>query len=448
MSLAPRPAPRLFFLSALLLSLLPAGAAAQRGEAPTFYRDVLPVLQQNCQVCHQTGGMESGGLVAPMSFETFESTRPWARAIAAAVEARRMPPWFADARHDGTFSNERLIADGDRATLVAWAAAGAPEGNPADAPPEVEWPVTKDGWWIGEPDLQIWFASPYRVEDDVHDQYITIQVELTREQLPEHRWVKARQSRPGGPHVHHITGGFGSVPGGQPTIYPDGVASLFQAGPRTIPFNMHYNKVPGPETAVDDLSGGGLVFYKPGEVIRHVVQSDPMNIRNFRIPAGDPNYSDSSEYTFAEDSYILRLNPHMHLRGKAAHYELFLPDGTSQLLLWVPRYDFNWQHGYVFREPVLAPAGSRLKFTATWDNSADNPHNPDPTVDMVWGGPTYMEMGRGQIQFIRAEPMHIVVGEPIPEGLREFFAFLADQEGEEDEMDATHTHPGDPVPSQ
>ncbi len=164
----------------------------------------------------------------------------------------------------------------------------------------------------------------------------------------------------------------------------------------------------------------GITFKKDGDVIRHVTGGDQlwMNPASLLIPAGDPSYSQSIEYEFEEDVEILSFMPHMHLRGKAALYEITYPDGRHETLLHVPKYEFNWQHSYAFREPVLAPKGSVLRFTLWWDNSEDNPNNPDPSIDVRWGRPTHAEMSQGYMSFQTLDERHIVVGEPLPEDLR------------------------------
>ena len=386
---------------------------------PTFYADVLPILQENCQACHRSGGLDLGGMTAPMALTSYEEARPWAPMIADAVAEGRMPPWHAHPQHQGQFQNERYLAPEDRETLIAWAEGGAPAGDPADAPSQVsfaELETNEDGWSIGQPDLVLTFDEPYLVEDHVEDEYANIPVHVSEEDVPEPMWIKKSELFAGSHAVHHIISDVGSlVPGIEPTVYRDGFARLLQPGPRNILFQMHYHKQPGPGTAVYDQSRAGVIFYEPGEVIEHMVTNAPMGMFTFVIPAGDPDYSMSTREVFEEDTYILNFTPHMHLRGKAARYELTYPDGESEVLLYVPNYDFNWQHTYELKEPVLAPAGSVLELTLWWDNSENNPHNPDPTVDVRWGQPTTDEMGFGFVGIASAEPLNLVVGEPIPQ---------------------------------
>jgi hypothetical protein len=393
-----------------------AGPAAEAG-APTFHADVLPILQRNCQVCHQTAGPNVGGMVAPMALETYEDARPWAAAIASAVAEGRMPPWGAHVQHRGTFLDERYLDPWEKETLIAWAAAGAPAGDPAAAPPSTTTErVGAPGWWLGEPDLVVGFASPVHVGDEVDDWQPTIHLPVSPEQHPEPRWIRSSELRAGGPYVHHIVSSHLGVgtPGRGAFTYPDGWGVLLPTDP-TITFNMHYYKTPGPGTAIDDETFGAFKFHEPGAVIDYVVQTDLNWTRDFVIPAGDPNYPVRREMHFEEDTYLLSMGPHMHYRGKSVRIELEHPDGERELLLWVPDYDFNWQFLYQFREPKLMPGGSVLHTTWWFDNSDANPYNPDPTVDVRYGIETYNEMANARIYFAPAKRRGIVVGEPIPE---------------------------------
>jgi mono/diheme cytochrome c family protein len=397
-----------------------AGATAP--DPPTFYADVLPILQQNCQACHQPAGLNLGGMVAPMSFMTFEETRPWARVMALAVEQRKMPPWHASRAFEGKFQDERYLDESEIETIVAWAAAGAPEGTPPAGWTPPERPEVEDGGWaLGEPDLVLQLDEAFRLEDDVEDLYVTLTATLTEDMLPEDRWIKSVEYRPG-PHVHHILRGMGGLaPGNQPQIYEDGYGRLMQKGTRKIEFDMHYHKDAGPGTAAYDQTQVGIRFMEPGEVVRYRTSSEMLGIMDFVIPPGESSYSASREYRFDRDVYIAGFTPHMHLRGKAALYELVYPDGRHEQLLHVPKYDFSWQHSYNFKEPVLAPAGSTLRFTLWWDNSENNPSNPDPTAEVRYGEPTTAEMGFGFMQLREVEEDEIVVGQPISAELRAIY---------------------------
>ena len=401
------------------LLAMPAAAAPNASnntadvvEKPTYFKDVQPLLEQNCQVCHRPGGANLGGMVAPMSFTTYESTRPWAKSIARQVEARTMPPWHASPRHAGVFANERTLADAEIATLVNWVKSGAPRGDASDATAAKQWPET-DGWSIGEPDLVIDMGKKYFVEDSVEDHYITFTTTITEDMLPEPRWVKAIEFRPGSAVVHHIIARplGGIAPGNDPSIYQDGFATKLEPGTE-IRWQMHYHKEPGEGTGTWDFSKAALRFYPKGYEPKHILVSDPAVKSDFSIPPGDSNYQASTTTTFKRDSLIMGYTPHMHLRGKSAKYVATYPDGTTEVLLDVPKYDFNWQTHYEYPNGgKKVPAGTVVEVIMAWDNSADNPSNPDPTQTVTFGQPTTSEMMFGFITYADAEPGHIPTGD-------------------------------------
>ncbi len=393
----------------ILALAAPLAAANNNNDAPTttptYYGDVQSILEQECQVCHRPNGANLGGMVAPMAFTSYQETRPWARSIARQVESGLMPPWHAAPRHHGVFENERSLSDEQKATLIAWAKGGAPLGNAADAPPAKEW-ERSDGWTIGEPDLVMDMGEDFFVEDDVRDQYVNFETTITEEMLPEPRWIKAVEFRPGGPVVHHIIARpFGGIaPGNDPTVHHDGFGTLVKPG-TTIRWNMHYHKEPGPGTGTWDRSSVALRFYPKDYKPDYVMQSASMGKFDFEIPPGDSNYVATTNHKFERDSLLLGYTPHMHLRGKAARYVAKYPDGTEEVLLDVPRYDFNWQTHYKYHAGgKKIPAGTEIELTMAWDNSADNPANPDPTETVVYGGPTTSEMMFGFVSFADAEP--------------------------------------------
>jgi len=421
--------PVLLAMAAVVLALPISGFAATAGDdpvpvdnVPTYYADVAPILIENCVTCHQPQGLNLGGMVAPMSFLTYEETRPWAPIISYVVAEGIMPPWHAHPVHRGTFVGELYLDDSDKQTLITWADNGAPAGDPADAPAAVVASETaaandKGEWWIGEPDLILSFREPFVVPDEVIDINVGVNFVLP-ESYTEPRWIKSSELRAGSQHVHHICGEpFGCIaPGWDPYEYPEGYAMLLPPV-RELRMGMHYNKPVG--ELIEDESQGALIFYEDGEVIRHIVQRSVLSVgENFVIPAGHPSFSLTREFPFAEDTYILSVTPHMHFRGSQAKYELEYPDGTRELLLYVPNYHFEWQRMYVFKDPPIAPAGSKLLWTPTWDNSAENPYNPDPNRDVPYGLPTFDEMGNGWLDYTLVEPIHLVVGrDPIPQDI-------------------------------
>ncbi len=394
------------------------GSFSQTSASPTFYADVVPILQQNCQVCHMANGQNLGGMVAPVAFTSYETTKQWAPRIARAVRTGQMPPWDAAPEHKGDFSNERVLEDSEIATLLAWAQSGTLEGDRADAPPPEEFRMATSGWSIGEPDLIVKLPEPYLVHDTIVDQYIDFDVEITAELLPEDRWIKAVEFRAGSSAVHHVIANpiGGIAPGVEARVFPDGYGTVLRKG-TSVTFNMHYHKEPGEGTAVWDQTEVAIVFYQPGEIIEHVVQGEDLGMFRFEIPANDPNYSFHSEYTFEKDVNILWMLPHMHLRGKSALYEITVPGGEKETLLSVPEYDFNWQHTYALTEPIFAPAGTKVDLTLWWDNSSGNPSNPNPDRAVRFGRPTTDEMGFGFLSYTEVAPRRFVAGEEIPEEL-------------------------------
>jgi mono/diheme cytochrome c family protein len=389
-------------LAALANSGLAAAAPAE-GAPVTYNKDLLPILQKNCEICHRPGGSNLGGMVAPMSFTTYETTRPWAKAMAKAVSSQYMPPWGAAPQHHGVFEGERVLTKAEIDTIVRWVETGAGRGNPTDAPAPLVWPAV-DGWTIGEPDLVISMPKPYFVPDDLLDETKYFPMQLTDDQLPESRWIRAVEFRPGSEVVHHIicTPFGGIAPGNAPNVYRDGYSAKIEKGAQVV-WNMHYHKEPGPGTGMWDQSSVGVKFYPKDYQPKHVLTTIPLGPMDFSIPAGDPDYASGATHTFQKDALINSMMPHMHYRGKAVHYELIYPNGKHETLLDVPRYDFNWQTAYRLKEPKAVPAGTKLEFTGWWDNSAKNPYNPDPNINVTWGEATHEEMLFGWVSFTNVE---------------------------------------------
>lgn len=384
-------------------------AAVPETKTVSFTRDVLPVLQKHCQACHRPGE------AAPMSFLTYQETRPWAKAIKQAVTVRKMPPWFADP-HVGTFHNDRTLPQADIATLSAWADSGAPEGKPEDAPPPVKW---VEGWQIGKPDMVLEMPNEFAIpsQGTVEYQYIVIPTGLK-----EDRWVQAAEARPGNRAVvHHIIafirepgskwmknalpgvpfvpakGGqergamaddnlTGFAPGMPAEVLPPGQGRLLKAGSDLV-LQMHYTANGKPAT---DRSRIGIVFAK--EPPRERVLTSAVANHKFVIPPGDPNYRVDAELTLYAPSTLIGMLPHMHLRGKAFSYRVTYPDGRQEDLLNVPRYDFNWQLWYEPAQVKVFPAGTKVSCTAIFDNSANNPANPDPKAEVRFGEQSWEEM--------------------------------------------------------
>ena len=389
-------------------------AALSAAPAPTFYKDVLPVLQRNCQSCHRPGE------AAPMSFLTYESTRPWAKSIRQAVLTQKMPPWFADPAH-GKFSNERILDKREIDTLVAWADGNAPAGNAKDAPKTVAF---TEGWNIGTPDLILEMPSSYEVAatGTIEYQHFVVPTGFT-----ENKWVQVVELRPGNRSVvHHaavfvrppgsrwmrqaklgepVAGkqaeagqGLGDelldfhVPGSVPHKLPAGQAKLIPAGSDLI-FQMHYT---ASGKVATDRTRLGIVFAKepPKERVTTVLIAN----RGFVIPAGAADFPVDASMTLQDNARIVALNPHMHLRGKAFEFRLTPAGGDTQTLLSVPRYDFNWQLQYYLAEPIVLTRGSKIECFARFDNSPNNAANPEPAKEVRWGDQSWEEMMVGTIE--------------------------------------------------
>lgn len=403
-----------------------ASSTEPTADQPTFYSDVMPILQENCVSCHREEGRDDGmavgfhlaGLLAPMSLETYESARPWAPMIAHEVSTRRMPPFAAHVQHEGTYKNERYLTDEEIETIVTWAETGAPAGDPAQAPRAEDF-TEAPGSVLGEPDLIVRMQEPWCLADDVVDMYVNLELPVPLDDHPQDRWIKASQHLPGSDIVHHTNSPYLGVvaPGRGINEYPEGFGVVLPAG-EVLSLDMHYHKFDtSPGSGVCDTPGGAFRFYEEGEVIKHNVRRTPGfgTGPEIMIPANEPNYTITRTQTFEEDTYLLSTSPHMHLRGKSAKLEMEYPDGTMETLLWIPNYDFRWQHKYDFAEPVFMPAGTTLYLTGVWDNSASNPNNPDPNRDVPYGLGTTDEMLTGGLFFANAEPINHVVGQPVPE---------------------------------
>jgi hypothetical protein len=333
-----------------------------------------------------------------------------------------MPPWFAAPEFHGVFANERGLTPAEIDTLVRWAKEGSPEGDPADAPPPVRF-ADHQGWRIGEPDLVV-TAPRYFVPDDVDTHYANHAVTLTPDLLPESRFIQAIEWRGGSDVVHHIVGyaylpgseqdrgngyGLGSIaPGEEPMRFPDGYAKLLVAG-STVVFNMHYHKEKGPGTGKWDESQVAFKFYPDDAKVSHFVDHNAIGNSGFQLPPGHASWKVGAARVFDVPTTLLALHPHMHLRGRSATYTAYYPDGTTEVILHVPAFDFSWQTDYSFREPKRLPAGTRLEYEAWFDNSTANPDNPDPEVAVNPGRDTWQEMMLGYVTYSKTAAADLTV---------------------------------------
>lgn len=398
------PGPRVRPAAREIVAALEKSAAHIEVGNVTYAADVAPIVQAKCQGCHRPGQ------VGPFALLTYDHARRWAASIREVIDERRMPPWHADPRY-GHFENDRSLTAQERATLLAWVDQGAPLGNPAQLPPERTFP---DGWTIGTPDLVVQLPEEYTVaaQGVLPYEYFRVPTHFTAD-----RWVQAAEARPGDRSVvHHIIvfvddhqlrsrenrmGAHlvGYAPGDLPSVYPPGVAKRIPAGSDLV-FQVHYTPC-GQQKR--DRSAVGFVFAK--ELPRHQAVTKGIANPRFVIPPGADNQEVTSSFTFPADAHLLNLMPHMHLRGKDFRYSATYPDGKREILLAVPAYDFGWQSVYRLAEPKAMPAGTRIDCVAHFDNSAQNPANPDATQEVRWGEQTFEEMMIGYIDYYRDAPL-------------------------------------------
>jgi hypothetical protein len=403
----------------------------QTKQPPTFYRDVLPILQKSCLICHRNGG------IAPMAFESYKQTRPYTQAIKTAAQQKSMPPWFADPQI-GKFSNDPSLSGGQIAALANWADAGALEGDPRDAPPELRW---SENWNIPQPDLVLQMPRPVKLPADGEVEYT---YEIVPTKFREDRWVQMAEvlpelrgnvhhavvyiRPPGSNWLRHAPVGVPFTastlteeddrrgahwtdsdillvyaPGSSPDEWPSTMAKFIPAGSDLV-FQMHYTTN---GKAGEDRARVGLIFSK--ETPKQRVLTLQLTNDHFVIPPGAPEYRVEARGTLPNDATLLSFFPHMHLRGKRFEYNI-LHDGKGlrsnpaaagklanagapeiEPLLRV-NYHFHWQMSYRLTEPRVVKAGTELQAVAWYDNSRNNPHNPDPEAAVRWGDQTYEEM--------------------------------------------------------
>jgi hypothetical protein len=382
--------------------------------AVTFHKDVEPILQRSCQECHRPGE------IAPMSFLTYDQVRPYAKAIKSDILQHKMPPWPADP-HSVKFENDRSLTPEEVQTISAWVDSGAKEGDKSAAPAPRKF---TDGWNISKPDLIIAMPQAYEVpaKGEIEYTYFVVPSGFT-----EDRWVQQVEVRPSDRTVvHHAVvylrepgskwmadakPGMGFVPtnlnpgsrfanvlgaqndvltvytpGMVPDIYKPGQAKQIKAGTDFV-IQMHYT-ASGKDTK--DLTSIGLVFAKE-EPKERIITTAAVNNR-FVIPAGDGNFKAEATVPVVNPMTMISLFPHMHLRGKAFQYELIYPNGETKMLMRVDNWSLNWQLSYKLAEPIQLEPGMKVRATAWWDNSANNPSNPDPSKEVKWGDQSWEEM--------------------------------------------------------
>ncbi len=374
----------------------------QQHASISYSKTIAPLLQDKCVDCHREGG------IGPWAMNSYEMVQGFAPMIREVVRTKRMPPWHADP-HINSFSNDRGLSNEQAQTLVHWIEAGAPRGDGKD--PLVEAGFKKyEEWPLGKPDLVLTMPK----FDVPATGVLEYQHPYVKNPLDRDVWVRAVTILPGNREVvHHLLAGsveyepkkggandevfknylVGYVPGGRSAIYPEKSGVFVPKGGYFV-FQIHYTTS---GRATSDQSKMALYFHKrkPKYVLRNHVILDP----TIRIPAHAAEYSDQAYMDFEHDAIVYSLFPHAHYRGKSAFFDLISPEGQRERVLSVPKYDFNWQRDYELAKPLQVKAGSILVYGSTYDNSANNPGNPDPSKVVIWGLQSADEMLYGSVRF-------------------------------------------------
>jgi mono/diheme cytochrome c family protein/peroxiredoxin len=386
---------------------LPEKPTSQTATAVTYHRDVARILQQNCVTCHRDGG------VAPFALDDLEEVQDRAKTIRRVVTEGTMPPWFAGIEKDAAknpWANDCSLSPRDKADLLAWIdSKDRPVGNPTEAPLKRSYPSE---WSIGKPDMIVQLSKAYDIKATGFMPYAHDVVET---ELTEDRWVQSYEILPSARDVvHHVivrvhekgsevrkadegSEGYWAiyVPGNGASVYPEGFARKIPAGAK-VSFQIHYTPS---GVAKKERLKMGLVFAKHPPT--YEVRTAPLANVRLAIPPGAPRHLETHSQRVPFDMPVTGFMPHMHTRGAGFRYEVTYPDGKNEVLLDIPRYDFNWQLRYELKQPKLIPKGSTLKITAAFDNSAGNKANPDPTKLVKWGSQTVDEMMIGYVEYFR-----------------------------------------------
>lgn len=401
-------------LFAVVFAVLAApteGLAQASDGTPTFSADIAPILQESCQACHNPDG------IAPMSLMTYSDSRPWAPMIKEQTQSRHMPPWHLD-KEIGIrdFKNDISLTDEEIETIARWVDGGAPEGDPADLPVALEFP-SGSAWSaeaeLGRPPDVVIRSTPFTVPGPGQDQWWDANVPF--EGLDRERWLMAAEFKPAYPdgrkvvhHGHAVLSvgdrrGMGIARygvGKSYEVYPEDVGLRIPPGPGEVNWNIHYAAID--RDVPDDVIDVGLWFYPDGQEPRLASEGEVL----FR--ADNPDFMRGQDLLIPPHGYqviqgvhklesaavIHSVRPHLHTRGKTMTVEVIYPDGRKELLSQVNNYDHNWQNTYTYADDArpLLPAGSMLLVTSVFDNTANNPINPDPEQWVVFGrrGPDEM----------------------------------------------------------
>lgn len=370
--------------------------------AVTYHNQISRLMQKHCLECHRKGG------VAPFSLEDYQSLKSRAAMIQGVVKEGIMPPWFASDKGHSPWKNDRTIPAAAKVELLTWLSGPMLEGNVKEAPPKF---VYNPEWKIGTPDVVYGMTKPIAIKADGIMPYQTVLIQTDQK---EDKWIQKLEVQPTARQVvHHvlifivpangsgrgfdgfeeISGFFAAyVPGNSTLIYPDGFAKRLPAGSK-LKFQIHYTPN---GTATQDTTRLGMVFAKSEP--KHEVHTVGIVNLGLSIPPGAPKHPVSATLNVPRDARILSLMPHMHVRGAACRYDL-IRGSERTTLLDIPRYDFNWQLAYDYRDPLLVSNGDKVEFTAWYDNSPNNPNNPDPTKRVNWGLQTADEMHLGYMEY-------------------------------------------------
>jgi hypothetical protein len=382
----------------------------------TYHNRVSRIVQQKCESCHRMDGL------APMPLQTYKQVYDRRAVIAYMVKSRRMPPWGAR-KGVGEWANDASLNDRDMADLLKWAEGSAPMGIVGEAPLARRY---APGWEMGKPDAIVQIPDTFRIPAQGVVQY---KYSYVKTNFDSDKWITSMEIRPTAPKVvHHVlvmieepgrkapndssrkpgdplpAGGIdgffvATAPGAPATTYPLGSAKRLPKG-AWLKFQIHYQ--PNGVEQVDQTRLG-FTFADDSMVTKRTlleVESKSAFSTRFVIPPHADNHEVVAQHLFRRPGTLVSLFPHTHLRGKAWKIELLKTDGTKELLLDVPRYDFNWQTFYEFQKPMRVDSGMRIVATAWYDNSKNNPFNPDPTATVRFGEQTFEEMMIGYFDWI------------------------------------------------
>lgn len=399
-----------FFAIPFVLGWAPPGAAAP----VTYSKDIAPLLQQHCVSCHRAGQL------GPMSLRTYDEVRPWSKAILRQVATRTMPP-FPAAGPIGRYVDDPRLTDAEIELVKRWVETGSPKGNPADLPAPRSFPDSD--WRLGTPDLVVDLPRIKVRQNNRDDRLVAFSTYV----FPEDTWIRAADLLPGNYKALHHANIFvlppgedvpeglvtreemgtkllayqlllGWLPGLMTQALPDGQAILIPKGSRLFA-NAHY--APTREEIYDQTSVG--LYFADGVIDPDAHKVLGVLITKFKIPPHDPNYEYRSTVVFPEKALVTHFNFHMHLRGKATRVIFHYPDGTSEIGIDVPNWDFHWQRQYYLNDPIIVPKGTEAEFVAVWDNSENNPDNPNPNLWIHWGKRTVDEMYGGRVYYSPAD---------------------------------------------